>query len=59
MFHIICRPQIGVGLGTAGHAIRLELTDKQKHLATVFSMVDIALAGRRVLCRGALTLPME
>lgn len=33
VFHIVCRAEIGICFSTAGHAVRLELTDEQQHLA--------------------------
>ena len=59
MLHIVCRAQIGVCSSGASYTVGLELTDKQQHLASALYMMDIALASGRVLCRGALTLPVE
>ena len=59
MLHVARRSQIGVRLRTAGHTVRLKLTHKQQHLAAAFLVVDIALTGGRIFCRGALALPME
>lgn len=33
VFHIACRAEIGICFSTAGHAVRLELADKQQNLA--------------------------
>ena len=45
VLHVVRRAQIGVCLRTAGHTVRLKLTDKQQHLTAAFLVVDIALAG--------------
>ena len=59
MLHIARSTQIGVRLSAAGHTVGLELTDKQQYLAASLYMVDISLTCRRLLCYGALVLPME
>ena len=45
VLHVVRRTQIGVRLRTAGHTVRLKLTDKQQHLAAAIFVVNIALAG--------------
>ena len=45
VLHVVRRAQIGVRLRTAGHTVRLKLTDKQQYLTAAFLVVDIALAG--------------
>ena len=59
VLHVVRRTQIGVRLRTAGHTVRLKLSDEQQHLAAAFLVVDIALTGGRMFCRGALALPMK
>ena len=54
MFHIVGRSQIGVSLRTAGHTVRFELADEQQRFAAALLVMDIALAGGRIIRRRAL-----
>ena len=59
MLHIVSCPQIGVRSSAASHTVGLELADKQQHLTSALYVMDLPLASGRVLCRGALALPVE
>lgn len=59
MLHIVGCAQIRVSFSTTGDSVSLKFSDKQQHLTVTLSMVNIPLAGRRVLGSGTLALPME
>ena len=45
VLHIIRRAQEGIGLGASGDPVRLELPDKQQHLAPPLPVVNVPLSG--------------
>jgi hypothetical protein len=56
----VCRrAEEGIGSGSARNAVILKFTDEKQHPAAAIGVMDIALAGRRIVSRGALALPME
>lgn len=59
MLNVCRRAEEGIGSGSAGNAVILEFTDEKQHPAAALGVMDIAMAGRRIVSRGALALPME
>ena len=59
MLHIVCCTQEGIGLSASCEPVHLELSDKQQHLTSALSMMDVSLPSGRVRRCGTLTLPVE
>ena len=43
MLHVVSCAQEGIGLSASGNPVRLELPNKQQHLAPTFPVVDVPL----------------
>lgn len=59
MLYIVGCAQEGVGRCTTCDPVRLELTDKQQHLAPAFTIVNMLLPSVKVCRYGVLTLTVK
>jgi len=57
--HIVGSAKMGIGLCAACNTIRLKLANEQQNLSPFAPVMDITLAGRRIIRCRALVLPIE